>query len=137
MSPSRPPQLDLGAILGPLELRVLETLWDFELPATVRELMAAFEDIAYTTLMTTLDRLHRKGYLSRSRQGRAFAYWPAVERAELTAGLAGGAVASLLPDPPDGIRPWISMFVDEVGRRDARLLDELEREIRRKREEGA
>ncbi len=115
---------------------MLETLWNRGKPATVRDLVPEFEEIAYTTLMTTLDRLHRKGHLSRSRQGRAFAYRPATSRGELTANLAGGAVASLLPESPAGVRPWLSMFVDEVGRRDAALLDELEREIRRKREEG-
>jgi len=56
---------------GPLEWRVLEALWERGDAASVRDLQPRFSDIAYTTLMTTLDRLHRKGVLDRTKQGRA------------------------------------------------------------------
>ena len=51
---------------------VLEALWTRDSPASVRDLTPSFQDIAYTTLMTTLDRLHRKGVLDREKHGRAF-----------------------------------------------------------------
>src|SRR5438477_7558476 len=59
---------------GPLEWRVLEALWERNDPGSVRDLQPAFAEIAYTTLMTTLDRLHRKGVLDRIKRGRAFFY---------------------------------------------------------------
>ena len=62
--------------LGPLERRVLEVLWGRDREARVRDLQPSFPEIAYTTLMTTLDRLHRKGVLYRVPEGRAFAYRP-------------------------------------------------------------
>ena len=46
----------------------------------VRELTPDFPDIAYTTLMTTLDRLYRKGVLAREKQGRAFVYRPVIDQ---------------------------------------------------------
>jgi len=51
--------------LGPLERRVIEVLWSRQDAACVRDLHSDFPEIAYTTLMTTLDRLHRKGVLDR------------------------------------------------------------------------
>ena len=58
--------------LGPLEWRVLDALWQRGTPGTVRDLQPAFADIAYTTLMTTLDRLHRKHVLTRSKLVSAY-----------------------------------------------------------------
>jgi predicted transcriptional regulator len=129
------PGLDLDAIFGPLEKRVLDAVWMRPGAVLVRDLQADFSGVAYTTIMTTLDRLYRKGFLTREKSGRAFAYRPKWTRDELTSSLAGSALASLMPADPGAIRPLISMFVDEVGRRDASLLDELEEQIRRKREE--
>jgi predicted transcriptional regulator len=136
MFPPRPPVLELETLFGPLELRVLDALWARGAAVVVRDLQPAFPGIAYTTIMTTLDRLYRKGLLARERSGRAFAYRPRWTRDELTSNLAGTALAALMPKDPGSIRPLISMFVDEVGRRDASLLDELEQQIRRRRGEG-
>jgi len=66
--------------LGPLEERLLESLWTRG-NATVRELIEAeCHDLAYTTVMTTLDRLFKKKLLSREAEGRAFRYVPLVTR---------------------------------------------------------
>jgi predicted transcriptional regulator len=96
---------------GPLERRVLEALWGRSSVARVRDLMPSFPDTAYTTLMTTLDRLYRKGLLNRVTDGRAFAYGPRVTRAEAA----------------------LSFLVEEVGDLDAEALDELERLVRERR----
>ncbi|MGE3274792.1 MAG: BlaI/MecI/CopY family transcriptional regulator [Vicinamibacterales bacterium] len=125
---------ELESVFGPLELRALEALWRRDEPATVRDLLDAFPGIAYTTLMTTLDRLHRKGYCTRERAGRAFAYRPRWSRDALSAELAGRALTTLLPSTASSIRPILSLLVDEVSRRDAALLDELEALVREKRE---
>ena len=116
---------------GPLEWRVLEALWSRDASASVRDLQPDFPDIAYTTLMTTLDRLHRKGVLERRKDGRAFLYRPVSSREQMESGLVTRALQPLLEgqDP----RPILSFFVEEVSRQDQRLLDELERLVREKR----
>jgi predicted transcriptional regulator len=131
VSSSYGPSDDLAAAFGPLEARVLEVLWTIDGPATVRDLQPYFA-IAYTTLMTTLDRLHRKGVLDRDKAGRAFAYRHRWTRRDLIARLAGEQLGALIgPDP--ALQPLVSFFVDAVTRRDAEVLGELEALIARRR----
>src|SRR5690606_36511524 len=99
---------------------------------TVRDLLPGFPQVAYTTLMTTADRLYRKGLLTRQKHGRRFAYSARWTRDELDLQLAGSALATLLPGDRALATPIISMFVDEVSRRDVALLDDLEALVRRK-----
>ena len=117
-------------MFGTLELRVLEALWSRG-PATVRDVCEDFPSAAYTTLMTTMERLHKKGVLSREKSGRAFIYRAVSSRAELESGLITRAIQPLLAT--DSAHPVLSCFVDEVSRQDERLLDELERLVREKR----
>src|SRR5512133_193026 len=123
---------DLDAFFGKLEVRVLEALWRRREPAAVRDLQADFPATAYTTLMTTLDRLHRKGVLSRTKAGRAFLYRPRYTRDELRLGLVENAVGLIL-GASESARPLLSFLLEAVGRRDAAVLDELERLVREKR----
>jgi|HubBroStandDraft_4_1064222.scaffolds.fasta_scaffold101808_2 predicted transcriptional regulator len=111
--------------LGPLETRVLEELWGHDRALTVRHVHVAFPELAYTTLMTTLDRLYRKGVLVRRRRGRAFAYQPRCSRHELLGEMASGHVTDLLA-ASEGSNAILSTLVNAVGRRDAALLDELD-----------
>jgi predicted transcriptional regulator len=120
----------LSSIFGTLELRVLDALWRLDTQATVRDLGVHFPSAAYTTLMTTLDRLYRKGFLDRVKVGRAFAYRPRYRREELASGIAASALTSLLKEHP--VRPVLSFFVEEVSR-DEQLLDELARLVEEKR----
>lgn len=129
------PARQLEAIFGPLEIRVLEALWSRDIPACVRDLQPQFPGVAYTTLMTTLDRLFRKGTLARQKSGRAFFYRPKASQQELASELAGSTIATLLPGDAASVRPILSMFVDTVGDRDHALLDELEQLVRARREE--
>src|SRR5215203_6252063 len=123
----------LEAVYGPLEIRVLEALWSRGMPACVRDLQPEFPGVAYTTLMTTLDRLFRKGALNREKSGRAFFYTPKASQQELISELAGSTFATLLPGDAASVRPILSMFVDTVGERDHALLDELERLVKARR----
>jgi predicted transcriptional regulator len=67
--------------LGELELRVLKILWDANTPLGVHAVAKALGGTrAYTTIMTTLNRLHRKGYLSQRKDGRAFLYVPRMSQ---------------------------------------------------------
>jgi predicted transcriptional regulator len=125
----------LEALFGPLEIRVLEALWSLDAPACVRDIQPQFPGVAYTTLMTTLDRLFRKGTLKREKTGRAFFYSPTGSQQQLISQLAGSTFATLLPGDAASVRPIMSMFVDTVGERDHALLDELEELVRARRDE--
>jgi predicted transcriptional regulator len=114
---------------GPLEWKVLETLWQTTSEASVRDLQPQFPDIAYTTLMTTLDRLYRKGVLTRTKQGRAFFYSPRLSKPEFES-----ARVALKGDEA-ALGPLMSYFVEAVSDRDHDLLDELEALVRARRAE--
>jgi predicted transcriptional regulator len=121
----------LEAMFGSLELRVLEALWRRPNGGSVREIQGEFPTAAYTTLMTTMDRLHRKGVLDREKIGRAFVYRPRYSREDLETGAAAQAVGTLLGR--GNAQPILSWLVDTVSEHDARLLDELERLVQAKR----
>jgi predicted transcriptional regulator len=111
--------------LGPLETKVLEHLWDQGRPLTVRQAQLAFRQLAYTTLMTTLDRLFRKQLLVRHRHARAFAYEPRYSRDELLSEMVSGQVTDLL-GASGATTAILSTLVRAVGRTDAALLNELD-----------
>ena len=92
------------------------------------------EDLAYTTLMTTLDRLFKKGMLTRTEEGRAFRYAPRLSREELHREAAGEAFRELLDASPTASLP-LSSLVKALGERDAKLLDDLEQLVQQKRRE--
>jgi BlaI family penicillinase repressor len=66
----------------PLEMLCLKALWSLGkgTVSQVRELVAFSKPLAYTTVLTVLDRLARKSVVSRSKMGRAFVYTPAISR---------------------------------------------------------
>jgi predicted transcriptional regulator len=121
--------------LGPLERRVLEALWARG-HATVRELVenGVCRDLAYTTVMTTLDRLFKKNLLGRVREGRAFRYTPRFTRQELHREVAGEAFRQLLNASPATSLP-LSYLVEIVTERDSQLLDDLRELVDAKRRE--
>jgi predicted transcriptional regulator len=75
---------------GDLEAVVMDRLWDREGPTTVREVfegMLRDREIAYTTVMSTMDNLYHKGWLARERDGKAYRYWPSMAREQYFAAL--------------------------------------------------
>jgi predicted transcriptional regulator len=121
--------------LGKLERRVLDEAWRRD-SLTVRDVYVAFdESIAYTTLMTTLDRLYKKKLLERRKDGRAFIYSPALSRLEFEHGIRADVVDGLVGHGAEGIEPVLACIVDAVSDHDRELLDELERLIKEKRRE--
>ncbi|HEY0408198.1 MAG TPA: BlaI/MecI/CopY family transcriptional regulator [Pyrinomonadaceae bacterium] len=122
--------------LGKLERKVMEETWRRK-EVSVRDVCVSFgEQIAYTTVMTTLDRLHKKGLLDRRKSGRAFLYSPRVSRAEMEQGVAKDVIEGLLgSDSASGVEPVLACIVDAVSERDRELLDELDRLVREKRRE--
>ncbi len=120
--------------LGPLENQLLRALWQRG-HATVRELLVeSGSESAYTTIMTTLDRLFKKGLLEREHDGRAFRYRPRQSEAEHSQSAVASNLQKLLHVSSDAAVP-VSFLVDAVTEHDVALLDELERAIRRKRRE--
>jgi len=124
---------DLERFFGSLEIRVLEALWECGEPQSVRDLQPRFAGVAYTTLMTTLDRLHRKGVLDREKSGRAFVYRPRHSREALLSGLAGEALEAVFGRRASELKPILSFFVETVSREDRESLAALERLVEERR----
>lgn len=124
-----------AATLGPLELELMRILWSRG-ESNVREVVCQLDRaLAYTTVMTTLDRLYKKGFLDRRMPDRAFVYSPKFSREEWERQRAESVVAGWLAGSRPSRELLFSSFLDAVGRHDASLLDELEKKIRTKRRE--
>jgi predicted transcriptional regulator len=125
----------LNTALGRLEREVMDVVWRSP-GQSVRDVQQALgRPIAYTTAMTTLDRLYKKGLVTRALVGRAFIYSAARSRDELTAALTADLLAGLLAGGSSVARPFLSNLVDAVGNGPADLLDELERLVRQRRQQ--
>ncbi len=102
----RLPMLTLGARrwqpvreFGELEMAIMDVMWAAESPCVVREVRERLQygrPVAYTTVMTVMNILHRKGVLHRSKYGRAWRYWPVERREEHDARLMAEALRHFL-----------------------------------------
>ena len=119
--------------LGALETEVMEAVWrGGEL--RVRDVHARFQGrLAYTTVMTTMDRLYKKGLLERQKEGRAFVYSARITRRQLAFDAGAGVIRGLLETEGE---PALSFLVDTVTERDRDLLESLERLVREKKRQG-
>jgi predicted transcriptional regulator len=105
---------------GDLEATVMDLLWRTGRPLLVREvvdLMAPERALAYTTVMTVMDNLHRKEWLGRTRDGRAWRYEPVLTREDYTARLMHEALA--VSHDRAGV---LARFVEEIDPADAAAL---------------
>ncbi len=101
---------------------------------TVRDLHEDFsERLAYTTLMTTLDRLHKKGLLAREKNGKAFVYTPALTREDLDRTVVREVIGALVQENGGQRMPILSCFLDAITEEDEQLLATLEEEIKKRR----
>ncbi len=106
---------------GELEAGVLAALWAAGRPLTAAQVNDELPgDLAYTTVLTILSRLHDKGMLTRRRAGRGYAYTPVEDEATHTA----EQMRSLLDQGPDRAAV-LSRFVSELSAQDERLLQRL------------
>jgi len=104
----------------------------------VRDIFVSFDKrIAYTTLMTTLDRLYKKRLLSRRKDGRAFLYSAMVSNEELEQSIAEDVINGLLGQNSEGVEPILACIVDAISENDRELLNELDRLIKQKRRDLA
>jgi predicted transcriptional regulator len=123
----------LDSRLGALEREVMDVVWEAG-EINVRAACELLESsVAYTTVMTTMDRLFKKRLLARRKVGRAFLYSAAATRNEMEGAVATELVQSLLARHVNEPLPLLSSLVDAVSDRDRALLDDLERLIREKR----
>jgi len=82
---------------GDLEATVMDRVWAREDGVTVREVfdeLTGVRQIAYTTVLSTMDNLHRKGWVRRDREGKAYRYWPTMTREERSANLMRAAFSA-------------------------------------------
>jgi predicted transcriptional regulator len=105
---------------GDLEAVIMQLVWDHGAPVTVRELFDELREeraIAYTTVMSTMYNLHRKGWLGRVKEGKAYRYAATASREEYSARLMSEALA-------DGgnAEAVLTHFVAEMDGGDSELL---------------
>lgn len=118
--------------LGSLESELMERIW-LKGETSVRDLHRAFSSrLAYTTIMTTVDRLYKKGLLSRNRSGRAYVYSARLSESEYRTRLAHRLINLALHDGKhsDAI---LSCFVDVVSEADQQMLRQLDQLVQAKR----
>lgn len=123
------------AQLGQLEAAVMERLWSWDRPVLVREVLEDLQrdrPLAYTTVMTVLDNLHRKGLVLREKRGRAYAYIPTRSRAQHTAELMEQALSSTRDRGTALLRFVEQMSTDEIAKLRA-ALDNLDDDGRTER----
>jgi predicted transcriptional regulator len=107
---------------GELEAVIMDRLWERGSPALVREVLDDLRDdrpLAYTTVMTVMENLHRKGWLRRHRDGRAWRYEPAGSRSGYTAALMSDALATSTDR-----RTALAHFALQISPHDAELLQQ-------------
>lgn len=128
----RPAHRGIKQVLGDLEAEVMQLLWERpgQPVSEVEEQLRRKREIARTTVLTTLDRMHHKGYLTREKQGKAFVYSPRYNREDFEREMAQEVLGALL----GGIgEPVLSTFVELIGEDDGKL-DRLEELIKKRRE---
>ena len=120
--------------LGELEAVIMDRLWEWGRPALVREVLDDLRKdrpLAYTTVMTVMENLHRKGWLRRDRDGRAWRYEPTGSRSGYTAALMSDALATSTDR-----RTALAHFVLQMSPHDAELLQQALDQAHPRPEEG-
>ena len=112
---------------GDLEAVIMRRVWDHDGPVTVRELYEELQReraIAYTTVMSTMDNLHRKGWLSRDKEGKAYRYTAVASRDEYSARLMREAMAEA-----GDTEAVLSHFVAQMDGEESAVLGEVLRKL--------
>lgn len=116
---------------GDLEAVIMHRVWEHDKPVTVRDLfdeLSAERAIAYTTVMSTMDNLHRKGWLARAKEGKAYRYTATASREEYSARLMREALA----DGGDA-EAVLSHFVTQIDSGESEALRSVLRKLRGRR----
>ena len=130
----KPKKKGLGKVLGDLEAEGMDVVW-VSSPCSVRgiyESLRLKRKIAYTTVMTIMSRLAKKGLLVKEKEGPAFQYRPAVSREEFRTIVASEVISGLL----DGFgKEAFSRLIEETGKADPEVIAELERLIEERKKQ--
>jgi predicted transcriptional regulator len=113
--------------LGELEARVMRKIWDRGRPVTVRDILSDLErerPIAYTTVMTVMDNLRKKGWLRRQASGRAYQYEPLVSAEQYGAGLMRQAL-----DASNDRAAVLMHFIEDLSAEEAAAVEEAYRRL--------
>ncbi|MCD6352527.1 MAG: BlaI/MecI/CopY family transcriptional regulator [Armatimonadetes bacterium] len=134
LSRLRPDRAGVELALGDLEAAVMRVIWQAKEPLPVEAVRQALEDqgrkTAYTTVMTTLARLYKKGLLERELHGRAYHYQAALSEEDFANTVARAAIDGVLRAFSE---PAVAYFVEALSERDPRQLDLLAELVERKR----
>ena len=117
--------------LGPLQLKVMELVWQMA-PTTVpevHEVLAKSRKIAYTTVLTTMRSLERRGIVRHDESGKAYVYHPLVSRDEYTASSVNRLVEDLFEGEQEKLLCHL-LGAEQVSQKD---FVELRRTLRRRR----
>ena len=127
----RPSEEGVEQVLGELESRVMKLVWENP-GCTARSICSRLDksNLAQTTILTILDRLHKKDLVSREKVGRPYAYTATVKREDFEEQVTRDVLQGLLKDEA---KPVLNTFIDLVSV-NQRLLDELEELIRKRKE---
>lgn len=132
----RPEHEGLKASLFDLEADVMEIVWSEAWQAfsvgDVHQRLEKERDIAYTTVMTTVSRLHDKGLLGRERDGKRYLYHPLMDKDEFLRSMAREVLGSLFDAGLEGAE---ALLVERVVTADGEDLDRLEALISARRKE--
>src|SRR5262245_40782186 len=130
----RPGKRGLELRLHELEAEIMDVIWAKKLTSfAVSEVVVVLEkrrDIAYTTVMTTLTRLHEKGLLERVRDGKRYLYSAKLSREEFLESTAREVLAGAVAE-----HQVLALLAEKVSEASADELDELEQLIRQRRQE--
>jgi predicted transcriptional regulator len=122
-----------GAVrgFGDLEAVIMHRVWEYSRPVTVRELfdeLSGERTIAYTTVMSTMDNLHRKGWLGRVKEGKAYRYTATASREEYSARLMREAL-----EGGGDTEAVLSHFVAQIDSGESEALRSVLRKLRGRR----
>ncbi|UYQ60593.1 BlaI/MecI/CopY family transcriptional regulator [Streptomyces peucetius] len=121
--------------LGELEAEIMDRLWRWQTPSTVRRIVDDLNrsrPIAYTTVMTVADILHTKGWLRREKVGRAWVYEARQSREQYTAGLMQAALGDT-----ENRQGALLHFVEHMSTEDVQALDAALRAVHRPDADGS
>ncbi len=118
---------------GDLEEKVMEVLWKIG-SGTVSQISEALnEEFAYTTVMTVLDRLYKKGFLKREKEGKGYRYYPVITKEEFERQIAKKVVKELTKENPSVAIAAFEGIVENLSKED---LEKLKKLIEEKSNEG-
>jgi len=113
---ARPEKTGIRAPLGDLEMAVMQHVWacphDGCLAADVQQALERVRPLALTTILTTLDRLCKKGILRRERDGKAYRYWATVNEQELQQRIVEGVLSNLTAQFPQAVAAYFARRED-------------------------